>query len=183
MHTSICTHTNTHERKKCTRTNPYPRKPLARNSWKGIFSHHPQPSLSPDPPAGVCSSVQRGWPPPSATPLPVESGSVCATWTDLSSLILPRDVSVPVCATWAGTSSRPSLPTSSPPYTPGGRFICRGNRLPSRPAPRPANRAVTGPRLAFRDLRFPRRPTTCIMPYARCSLSPRPCHPPLAHPT
>jgi hypothetical protein len=36
-------------------------------TWKGIFAHHPQPSLPPDPPAGVSPSVQRGWLPPPAT--------------------------------------------------------------------------------------------------------------------
>jgi hypothetical protein len=41
-------------------------------TWKAIISHHPHPSLPPDPPAGVYPSVQCGWPPPPDTPLPVE---------------------------------------------------------------------------------------------------------------
>jgi hypothetical protein len=36
-------------------------------TWKGIFTHHPRHSPPSLPPAGVCPSVQRGWPPPPAT--------------------------------------------------------------------------------------------------------------------
>jgi hypothetical protein len=79
-------------------------------TWAGTSS---RPSHPPLPPAGACPSVQRGWQPPPATHFPVERGSVCATWTDPSSRILPRDVSMSACATWAGTSSRLSLPSTS----------------------------------------------------------------------
>jgi hypothetical protein len=126
-------------------------------------------SLPPDPPAGVCPYVQRGWPPPPAIPLPIESGSVCATWADPTSRILSRDVSVPVCATWAGTSSF-SYPLIHPEddSSVGGIDSSRDPLAPRvpRPAPRLTSRDPPAPRvlrlafpLAPHDLRHALRPT------------------------
>jgi hypothetical protein len=118
---------------------------LLRDSTSSPLSHHPLLLL---PSGGSVPSVQRGCPPPPVTPpFPLERGSVRATWIDSPSRILPRDVSVPACATWAGTSSRPS--PSSFFHQP------RRNRRtihPVRGGKRPpfANRAATRRRLASR---------------------------------
>jgi hypothetical protein len=121
-------------------------------TWKGIFAHHRQPSLPPDPTAEVCPSVQRGWLPPPASPFPVEKGPVYATWTGPSSRLPPRDVSVSACATWVGTSSRPSLPFSSSghlTHPEGSSFDGKSTPLATRAAP--YARAS--------------RPATCAAPY------------------
>jgi hypothetical protein len=99
-------------------------------------------------------------PPP---PFPLERGSVRATWADPPSRILPRDVSVPVRATWAGTSSRPSLLLPPQP--------------PSRTAPRPshASRPATGaaprvPRRAYNRESSP--PLPLHLPYSSARIGP-----------
>jgi hypothetical protein len=81
-----------------------------------------------------------------------------------------RDGSVPACAMWAGTSSRPSHPSSSShPMTPAGRLIRQENLHRSRAATRQPHHDPPllriAQRLASRSLRFPHRPMTCVTPY------------------
>jgi hypothetical protein len=81
-----------------------------------------------------------------------------------------RDVSVPACATWTGTSSRPSLPSSDSLTHPDDGTSVGG--IDSPRDPHRASRTVLrrklvprvlrlAPRLASRDV----RPATCAVPY------------------
>jgi hypothetical protein len=118
----------------------------------------------------------------SRNPFPIERGSVCATWTDPSSRILPRDVSLPACAMWAGTSSRPFLPSSSshPLTHPEDDLSVGGIDSPRDPhrAPRPAHASYPAisaapyvprlaPRLTSHDLPAPRVPRLAPCPASR----------------
>jgi hypothetical protein len=117
-------------------------------TWKGIFTHLRYSSFPPDPPAGVGPSVQHEPAPPLE--------SAC-------------DVSVPVCATWADTSSRPSHPFSSCPliHPEGGSSDGESTPLASRTAH--ANRAVPYDRSSRPTLRprcnpYPPQPIVSLLP-------------------
>jgi hypothetical protein len=112
----------------------------------------------------------------------------CETWTDTfshlsctSSLDLLRDCDN--CGTWAGTSSRPSLPSTPHQQSSGRRPVHRGTNSPSRPAPRLApcvprhvriSRHVSRPCVASWKAILPtEKPTSPRVP--RSTSSPVPC--------
>jgi hypothetical protein len=135
-------------------------------TWTGISSRPSHPPLLP---AGACPSVQHGMPPPPATPFPVERVRLCNEDQHLLSNPPPRREHIRLCNMGRHLlTSLSSLLLLSPPDTPGGRLIRRGNRLPSRPlarrlacrgSPR-ALRPATHPRLASRDSPRALRPAT-----------------------
>jgi hypothetical protein len=165
----------------------------------------PTPPLESSPATCVCPSVQREPAPPhilfTLLFLQRKLANLCnvdghflppplscqerARLCNVDQLLLStpsRDVSVPACATWAGTSSRPSLPSSSShPLThpkddssvgkidsprDSHRALCPATcAAPDarRLAPRLTSRdPQLAPRLASRDLRRALHPTACV---------------------
>jgi hypothetical protein len=125
-------------------------------TWKGIFSHHPYSSLPQTlrrERAHLCNVDGHLLPPPPS----------CREWVRLCNVDQPHLSNPPPrreCARLCSvdrhllTSLSPLL-ILSPPDTPGGRFIRRGNRLPStRDSP------------ASRDLCRALRPAVCVSPDA-----------------
>jgi hypothetical protein len=108
--------------------------------------------------AHLCNVDDHLLPPP---PFMSRVGPLCNVDRLLLSNLPPRRERARLCNVGRHllTSLSPLL-LLLPPDTPGGRLIRRGNRLPSRSAPCPANRVVTRPCLVSRDLRHVLRPTT-----------------------
>jgi hypothetical protein len=110
-----------------------------------------------------CPSVQRGRVSSLTTPRPLFSRTLqreCAHPCNVDRPLLsnpPCDVSVPVCVTWAGNFSRPSLPSSpSYPLTHPAVDPSDGESTPPR-EPRCAVHPCPAPRAL--------RPATCAVPY------------------